>query len=223
MYRKLSLTMGLALFSNVATAMNGTWEVTITNLTQAQLFTPLVAIAHVADYQMFRPGEAASEALEVMAEGGDTSGLVDAAAAATNDDRFSSDSHNALLEPGQSVTLTVTGRVRRARISVASMLIPTNDTFIALNAIEPPRRGSVEYMVPAWDAGTEVNDQSCQHMPGPRCGGEGFSVEGGEGQVYISAGFHDLGSVDADGFEVLGPARYDWRNPAALVTVQRVR
>ncbi len=219
MYRKMTLTLGLALFSNVAAAMQGTWEVTVTNLTQAQLFTPLVLIAHEDDYRMFSPGQPASEALEVMAEGGDTSGLQDEASASASDIA----NHDGLLAPGESVTLTVTGRVRRAQLSLAGMLIPTNDAFVALNGIVPPRRGSIEFMVPAWDAGTEVNVQSCQHIPGPRCGGEGFSAEGGEGHVHISAGFHELGSEDADGFEVLGPARYDWRNPAALITVERVR
>jgi alkaline phosphatase len=39
----------------------------------------------------------------------------------------------------------------------------------------------------------EMNDQSCQHIPGPRCGGEAVSAESGEGIVHIGNGFHDLG------------------------------
>ncbi len=219
MYKKLTATMGLALISNVATAMNGTWEVTITNLTQAQLFTPLVAIAHESPYRLFRVGQPASDGLELMAEGGNTSMLEEEASGSAS----SMDNHNDLLGPGQSVTLTVTGNVRRTRISLAGMLIPTNDTFVAMDAVTPPRRGSSMHLLQAWDSGTEVNDQSCQHIPGPRCGGEGFSVEGGEGHVHISNGFHDLGDTDQDGFEVLGPVRYDWRNPVARVRVQRIR
>jgi hypothetical protein len=221
MYRKTALTLGLALFSSVAAARPASYEVTITNLTPAQTFTPIVVLAHSTNYDLFELGAPASEAVETMAEGGATA-MIEAEAAELGADAQSSGD---LLGPGESVTVTVESAFssQRTRISVASMLIPTNDTFIALDAVPPPRGGSDTYVLPAYDAGTEVNDQSCQHMPGPRCGGEGFSVDGGEGFIHVSNGFHDLGDTDADGFEVLSPVTYDWRNPAALVSVKRVR
>ena len=78
-------------------------------------------------------------------------------------------------------------------------------------------------MVPAYDAGTEYNDQDCANIPGPRCGGAGFDpvpAEGDEGYVHISNGFHEL---DAEPIvEILGPHVYDWRNPVAVITVTRV-
>jgi len=39
----------------------------------------------------------------------------------------------------------------------------------------------------------------------------------------VGNGFHELGDEDADGFEVLGPATYDWRNPVAKVTITAKR
>ena len=106
------------------------------------------------------------------------------------------------------------------------MLIPTNDSFIALDAIEPPQRGTATYVIPAYDSGTEYNDQSCQNMPGPRCpDGEGFSADrtDAEGFIHVSNGFHELGiEQDEEGFDVLSPTTYDWRNPTAIVRVQRV-
>ena len=108
---------------------------------------------------------------------------------------------------------------------MAAMLIPTNDTFVALNQVPLPKWGTSTFMVPAYDAGTEVNDQSCQHMPGPACGIDdaGYSPEQGEGFVHIGNGFHELGDEDADGFKILAPQLYDWRNSVARITVRRIR
>ena len=78
-------------------------------------------------------------------------------------------------------------------------------------------------MVPAYDAGTEANDQNCANIPGPRCGGTGYVAEAGEGDegfIHIGNGFHELGSEDADGSEILGPQTYDWRNNVARITVR---
>lgn len=75
---------------------------------------------------------------------------------------------------------------------------------------------------PIHDAGPEANDPSCANIPGPRCGGEGYSPAPGpddEGFVHVGNGFHASGDTDADGFEVLGPATGDWRNPVAKVTI----
>ncbi len=80
-------------------------------------------------------------------------------------------------------------------------------------------------MVAAYDAGTEANDQSCANIPGPRCGGEGYNGEPGEGDegfIHIGNGFHDLGDTDSNGAEVLGPFTYDWRNSVARIIVRRM-
>ena len=201
MYRSIALALGVAFFSNVAAAQDGTYEVTVTNLTPGQSFTPLLVMTHTSGVRMFRLGQPASDALELMAEGGDTSGLMEQAGDRLTD----SGSNGALLGPGETTTITVTGTPGTDRLSLAGMLLPTNDNFVALRGKALPSSGSRMFMAPAYDAGTEVNDQSCQHIPGPRCGGEAISAEGGEGVVHIGNGFHDLGDEDADGFEVLWP------------------
>jgi hypothetical protein len=106
------------------------------------------------------------------------------------------------------------------------MLIPTNDTFFALDSFVLPIVGAKTRSVPAYDAGTEANDQRCATIPGPRCGGEGHSPvpdDGDEGHVHIGNGFHELGTDDGQGGEVLTPFAYDWRNPVARITVRRLR
>ena len=49
--------------------------VTITNLTQGQIFTPIVAASHKRSVKLFELGEPASEPLEILAEAGDTAPL----------------------------------------------------------------------------------------------------------------------------------------------------
>ena len=218
---KLSICgITLALFSTLAVAQGrSNFEVAITNITIGQTFTPQLVMTHSNDYRMFELGSPASAALEMMAEGGDTGPLTDEVANFATAVRTVA----GLLGPGETATTVVRGNPGQDMLSVAAMLIPTNDAFLALNGIPLPRFQSAEYLVPAYDAGSEANDQSCQHMPGPVCGGEGFVEGGGEGFVHVSNGFHDLGDQDEDGFEILGPQGYDWRNPVARIVVTRIR
>lgn len=198
------------------------YEVTITNITQGQTFTPFLVTTHKSSIALFELGSPASAELEILAEGGDTgplAGVLEGVGRAVRDIRRG----EGLLVPGASVSFTIKGDPRRDTLSLAAMLIPTNDTFVALDTVRLPYAGTATYMARAYDAGTEANDQSCGNIPGPRCGGEGHSPVPGpddEGFVHVSNGFHELGETDPDGFEVLGPAIYDWRNPVAFVTVK---
>ncbi len=217
--RKITASLlGAAAIGAALPVSAATWEVTITNITASQTFTPLVVIAHHKRYSMFELGTPADEALESMAEGGDTSMIQSQA----GDDATDIQTNGALLGPGESATVTVEGPVRRTRLSIAGMLLPTNDNFVALNGIRVPSSGSKRVMALAYDAGTEVNDQNCRNIPGPLCGGEGVSVDGGEGHVHVGNGIHDLGETDEDGFQIIGPTAYDWRNPVAMVRVKIV-
>lgn len=200
------------------------YEVTITNITKGQTFTPQLLATHTRNVSLFSVGEEASESLGIMAEGGDTAPL-------TED--LQSLGYNVgdvqtiggLLGPGQTASMQLEAAPYQRQLSVAAMLIPTNDTFAALNGGSLPFRGSRTFYLQAFDAGTEENDQLCINIPGPRCGGEGVSEEpmsGDEGFIHISNGFHDLGEADEEGNERLTPFAYDWRNPVAKVVVTRV-
>ncbi len=126
-----------------------------------------------------------------------------------------------LTNPGASTTLTVKTGAGFDHISVAAMLIPTNDGFFAINGVEGPE-GSATLVLysPAYDSGTERNDELCASIPGPfftECGGPGGggSPSGGEeGYVHIHAGIHGIGNLNA--------AMRDWRNPVAQVTIRRI-
>ena len=53
------------------------FEITITNLTRGQVFSPPIAVGHDRDFSLFRLGDEASPELAALAEGGDTGPLVD--------------------------------------------------------------------------------------------------------------------------------------------------
>jgi hypothetical protein len=198
------------------------YEVTITNVTQGQTFTPQLVAAHGPHVSVFQLGAAAGKALEALAEAGDTSPLTEEL---LENGYQVSDVHTVpgLLGPGESVTTTLEASPYHRYMSFAAMLIPTNDTFVALNRVALPRRGATHTAL-GYDAGTEANDQNCLNIPGPRCGGEGHSMgpnDGDEGHIHVSNGFHELPAADFG--EVLQPASYDWRNPVARVVVRRLR
>ncbi|KZX50334.1 hypothetical protein A3709_11295 [Halioglobus sp. HI00S01] len=164
----LAATQALDLGAIFAGFAGTPYEVTITNLTQAQSFTPQLVATHRGSAMMFSIGEPASPGLESLAEGGDTSGVV---AELGNRVAYST-TIDGLLGPGQSVTTTVMATGQEKFFSVAAMLLPTNDTFIAVNGARLPTAGKLTYMVPAYSAGTEAKDQDCVNVPGPTCGGE---------------------------------------------------
>jgi hypothetical protein len=119
------------------------------------------------------------------------------------------------------VTFRIEGNPWRDRLSLAAMLIPTNDAFMALNAVALPLPGhSGNHQAVAYDAGSEVNDELCSSIPGPNfaeCGGSGGGARagGGEGFVHVHRGMHGIGDFK--------PNVRDWRNPVAQVTVRLVR
>ncbi len=125
-----------------------------------------------------------------------------------------------LLNPGASVTMTVAAGGNFDHLSVAAMLIPTNDAFFSLNGVEGPRGNRMLTLYsPAYKAGTEKNDQNCTSIPGPffaECGGPGGGarIGGGEGFVHIHSGIHLRGDLNQE--------LRDWRNPVAKITIRRI-
>lgn len=210
----LALSLGLSLLAGNALARDGGhYKITITNLTRGSLFTPALAVSHGGGIKVFSEGEPASDALAQLAEGGNSQ-PVQEALFATGKARDAANSGPVL--PGQSVTLMVKTGIDARFISLVSMILPTNDGFIALNGVRGPFRGHKKvFYVPGYDAGSEMNDEHCVNIPGPQCGGEGYNAAGGEGYVHIHAGIHGGGDLLA--------ADYDWRNPVARITVEHVR
>ncbi len=202
------LVLGSLLFTATAAA-DSTFEVTVTNLTKGLVFTPVMVASTLKGDTFFKLGEAASGELETIAETGDPGPLQGSL------DAFDSTNSGAMLLPGASVTQFVATAGPYRSISVAAMLIPTNDLFFAVNGVAGPNGNKTIIVTsPAYDAGTEDNDEDCDSLPGPGCGMDPGPASSGEGYVYIANGIRGIGDLDEDAL--------DWRNPVALIEITRL-
>jgi len=216
----LTAASGVLMLALSASAMaNGhrdrTYSVTVTNITKATQFTPIAAASHTRAIALFELGQPASTELADVAESGSIAALADALRGSSAVNAIAAT--EGLLQAGDSVTFQITADRRTRNLSMAAMILPTNDTFMALDTVRLPLYGTVSYRANAYDAGSEPNDESCANIPGPSCGGEGRSVEddNAEGFVHIANGIHGIGDIE--------PAKYDWRGAVADVTITRIR
>lgn len=190
------------------------YEVSVANVTSGVYFTPTLAATHVPEVRLFALGSAASPELAALAESGDV-GPLKAALDSLGREVSATAVAGGLLGPGNSTSFTIRGRPGQDRLSLAAMLLPTNDGFYAIDAMPLPASGSRRFTALAHDAGSEFNDELCANIPGPQCGGAGLSAEDGEGYVHVHPGTHGMADLNR--------ASYDWRNPIAVVTVTRIR
>jgi len=207
------------------------FDVTITNLSNAIYFTPFLAVAHPDGTNLFVTGEPASASLQAMAEGGDISGLeADVTALGAT---VVSNPAGGLLGPTGSTTFNMnTDGTSNDRLSIVAMLLPTNDAFAGLNAIEiPTEPGTYTFNVNAYDAGTEANDEivnggGAPGAPGIPADPSGLSGTGGTGaagpdanpNVHIHRG--SLGDTDpTGGISDIDSRAHRWLNPIIRVTV----
>jgi len=195
------------------------YAVTITNITSGQSFTPVLVATHTSGVGFFELAAAPSQDLADLAEGGATGGLQATLDSMTDDVMATATSGitpdgDPLIDPGESVTIMISGNRHFDRLSLAGMLLPSNDSFVAVDSMSLPYKNTGSLAL-AYDAGSEVNDELCANIPGPHCGGVPFSPGLAEGYVHISRGISGEGDLDA--------SDYDWRNPVARITVVRVK
>ncbi|MBM3817643.1 MAG: hypothetical protein FJW14_01305 [Acidimicrobiia bacterium] len=192
--------------------------VSITNMTRAQSFTPILVATHTSAVRLFTPGTAASSELREVAEEGNIGPLTTLLRGRPLEVRDIASS-SGLLTPGVTVDVVVMAGGQFDRVSLVSMLIPTNDAFFGATGLPLPAANEITIIdVPAYDSGTEQNDERCASIPGPdfsECGGPGGGarVGGGEGVVIIHNGIHGVGDLRA--------SNRDWRNPVARIIVRR--
>ncbi len=213
------ITLYAGLFGIAAgNAAGAEFEVTVTNLTRGQIISPAVVATHTDKLDpLFTLGSPASDELVAVAEDAVNGPLV----AALSGDKNVKDVQTILgtggpIMPGESASVVVGTGGKFRNITVVGMLVTTNDAFFALNGVRGPKRGSDTHFSPAYDAGSEANNENCAFIPGPPCGIVGVrDVAGAEGYVHIHAGIHRIGDLD--------PAVNDWRNPVAKVTIRRLK
>jgi len=199
------------------------YEVSVTNLTLAQPLSPLAIFIHDgAQAGVFSIGSPATEGLEMLAEGGDNSALLEEFAS------LAQVGGESPVGPGASDALIIEVPVDDATglaFTLVTMLVNTNDAFTAVNGadIQTMAVGDTRtFRTNGYDAGTEANSESAGTIPGPADGGEGFNATRDDlaDQVTMHPGV--LTVNDGLVSSVLGQ-QHRWDNPVLTVSISRTR
>ncbi|MEZ5490438.1 MAG: spondin domain-containing protein [Gammaproteobacteria bacterium] len=208
----LSFITAILVLLASTSSLADTYEVTVTNLTKGLSFTPRLVFSHTGG-QLFNPGAPAIDELISIAESGNVGPMMTLLASFPQI-VIGMELGDGLIMPGDSQTLTIDADPGNV-LTLISMLIPTNDAFIALNGVTLPTTGRINYYPSVYDAGSETNDEICANIPGPACGGAGDSPDdAGEGYIYTHPGIHGIGDLE--------PSEYDWNNPVAIVVIRKL-
>ena len=195
------------------------YEITVSNLTYAQPLSPVAVILHDEGH-FWNIGESSSVALETLAESGDNSLLLAEA------EVLASQSGAGVIMPGMSETIEVSLTDNQPEyISIATMLVNTNDAFTGINAMvlsNLEMGESISLTTRSYDAGTEKNSELVSTIPGPASSGagEGFNeMRDDLDMVGMHAG---VVSVD-DGLStsVLTQA-HKFDNPTLHISISRI-
>lgn len=203
---------------------NSSFEISVVNLTSGQPVSPLAVIAHETDYQAFGIGEPASAALEVLAESGDNSQLLDE----LQDTARATVSGSAPLPPGASETLTLeldSAQTTGLHLTLLTMLVNTNDAITGVNGTELGSLAvneSLTLSTIAYDSGTEANSESAATVPGPAAGGEGFNAVRDDIRDQVTMHGGVVTADDGLGTSALNQ-QHRWDNPVLRVRITRLR
>jgi Spondin_N len=212
----------------------GSFEVTFTDLTSGQPLTPAVTATHRGKAELFRVGEPASFGLKEIAENGNNAPMLTRLGA---DDDVSDvvEAPGGPLVPagspgdamfGQSTTFTIEAERGARFLSLASMLICTNDGFTGVDSLKLPARvgDTVTVETLAYDAGTEINTEDFANMV-PPCQGL-IGVSSGEPGTGVSDPALAEGGVIGHHAGIIGgadllPAVHGWDTnaPVARITL----
>ena len=126
--------------------------------------------------------------------------------------------------PGQSTTVTITADAVNSSLSVGSMLVSTNDAFIAVideplfNEDGTPRTATIDLM--AYDAGSEENTEKASDIPGPLGLDEAADPPGSNERVPTEGGV----IAPHEGIQGVGDVgeAFAWEEPTAMLTITPV-
>jgi hypothetical protein len=206
---------GLAVAPAVVDAGQGeasaTYRVTVENTaTGFQPLSPAGAVVHSRWADVWSTGAPANAAVAAVAEDANLPVFVGTYSQADGvSDAFVGG--GGPIGPGGEFTFEFEASPGQ-RLSLVSMLVNTNDAFTGLDSVQLGG-GTNVYEVGAYDAGTEANNESGSHIPGP-VGGNPFVRDPEGALITHHAGV--LGGADLD------PAVHGWDGPVARITVERI-
>ena len=192
------------------------WTIKLTNMAYGQPFGPIFVLNHNnSATPLFTVGNTASKELEFLAEQGSPELLVNEYTSSLGvKATVTVGSPTEPLFPGKSIAFQFDTSETFPYISIATMAVNTNDCFAGFRRLQP--LDGLLLHSPGYDAGTEINDELCIHVPGPACFeyNQTHTDDDGEGYVHVHRGMHGIGDLDA--------SIYDWRNPMLQIQIARL-
>lgn len=193
------------------------YTVEVRNVTRGQGLSPFVFVAHGAGFALYELGRPASEGVWRLAEDGHTSYLVKEL---EKQSLVKTVTVGSGIQPGREQTSEIEVEDddypvhHQTFLSLISMLAQTNDGFAGGSGLKLPETGSVSYELRAYDAGSEVNNESCKYVPAPPCNSHNARMPmGAEGYVTAHTGILGVGD--------LKPLRDGFANPVAIVKITK--
>ena len=207
--------------------------VTIQNLTRGQPFSPGVIVTHRSGTVIWRVGNHTPEGIGAIAEDGNADvETADLQGAPGIDDVVEMTGPIGRLggtAPPNSFAHYVVQALPRDHLSVAVMLICTNDGFTGVDSVPLPQQvgQKLTYLTSAYDAGVEQNTElSTDVVDG--CGALGpvpLPADGNNDDLPADGNiiFPHPGIVGGNDLTVdHSLADHAWRNPVARITVRRL-
>ena len=195
------------------------YNIEVNNLTSNQPLSPILAQLHNSEYAAWKIGQAASLGLEMLAEGGDNSTLLNG----KMPNVYRSISGVAAIGPGASDMQSIQAEMSaNMKLTFISMLVNTNDAFIGQTGIDLSNLvvgEEVKYFLPIYDAGTEANSELQGTIPGPADGGEGFNMA--RDDVDYVARHPGIVGIDQGYSESVLNSTHGFDSPAAVLTITR--
>lgn len=234
-FRQLIAVLGLSLAASGGAAASGkhdvTYEITISNITAGQPFTPPVLAVHNRRAEIFSVGAPASEGVRSIAENGDNVPLVTALSGDHNVNLVV-EGTAPVVPPGNpggtgfdsQTTFTITASRHARFVSFVSMLICTNDGFTGLNSIRLPVGKKTVY-ARGYETRTEQNTEDFADIVPPCQGLIGVaSDDAGTGQSnpLLAENGVIIPHAGIVGDNDLVSRVHDWADPVAKIVIKRV-
>ncbi|MCZ6630053.1 MAG: spondin domain-containing protein [Actinobacteria bacterium] len=193
-----------------------TYRVTITNLTNGQPMTPFVVATHSGSTSIFEVGSAASPGLQALAENG-AAGVLAAELGSNPRVGDVAVAGTAPFGSGESVWADIVSTPGARKLSVAGMLICTNDGFGAIDSVQLNNNGKTRTLFGfAYDAGTEINTEAYVDLV-PPCDGLGQT---GTTNPALAEGGVVHGHNGIQGGGDLTPGSHGWTGAVIEVTIE---
>lgn len=187
------------------------YEITVRNVTAANVLSPPLVVVHSPDEELFRLGDQASPGIAAVAETGATATLQGELQAKPNIKAvFKAAGGPVFAGQTRTIEIAVPSGTRNARLNLIAMIGRSNDSFVSrAEGFDLVFADFGPVMIPLsnFDAGSEEDTGNVEDF-----GAGGHPVADAEGLISVDRGLNLRGNA---------PEKYGWGSTAAMVRIER--